>query len=264
MLRATDKDMLMMRTMTVSTKRNAIVHFVPEFEVGGKGLDMVGMQDNSLAVATAKAALLASVIVASIYSGAPILVFGLATREVVLMRLVNVARPSCLVRLLALRCGGWVRSLGATLRAVLSQHATLAVLRHGVIAHGAGDGHGKAIGAKLIELVDGLVSLTAHLARFADAPCVGLESGGTGNASRVLDGLAQLGNCGREGLAFGAWSKGISIARFAHSVVSTIDSALHATVLCHASIIPYLNEYGKLNALQRWADATGKTPVLIA
>jgi len=236
----------MFKTMARLAKRKAVGRFVSQFWIRGKRLDMVRVQFNSMAVSAAQAATLAGVVVTLKNGGTPELVFYLAAGYAVLMGLVNMTLPTCRLRFLCLFGGKRICHLCALWRARFSDHAALAVLGHWLVAHGTRRGYRHALSTHLVKHIKVVRSLSAHLAGYADASGIRLQSGGARDTSRILDRLPQRGNGWRWFTALTAWSKGGMVARIADTIVSAVRPAFDAPVLCHASIIPQLPNLEKL------------------
>jgi len=208
--------------------------------MGSKRLDVVRVQFNSVTVAAASAALLAGVVVALEDSFSPFGVFALAACYAILMAFVYVSRPSGLLRFFGLFGGGRVGNLGATIRAHLADHTSLAVFGHRLTADRTRHGYRYALSAHLVGFTEIVRALSAHLAGYTDTPCICLQSSSTRYAGGIFDGLTVDVQCRHWLTALTARRKSGTIARFAKSIFPAVCFALDASVLCHVAIIPQL------------------------
>ena len=214
--------------------------------MGSKRFDVVRVQFNGVTITAASAALLAGVVVALKDDLAPFGVFALAACDVVLMALVYVPRPSGALRFLGLFGSVRVGNLGATIRAHLADHTSLAVFGHRLTADRTRHGYRHALSAHLVGFTEVMRSLSAYLASYTDTACICFQSSSTRYAGGIFDGLTVDVQCRHWFTTLAARRKSGTIARFAKSIFPAVCFALDTSVLCHVAIIPQLPDLEKL------------------
>ena len=194
---------------------------------------------------------------------APLAIFHLATRNVVLMGLVDMVGKAGSACLAGLFRGGWMQKPAALIGAGFPQLPLFAVLGHGPTADRADSFDGLTRETDLIEHLGVMGPLTTDPAGNTDTPGVRLEPSGTGYAGRVLRLLACSGN-GRSWIAaLSARLRQAIVARVAQSIVGllTTDNASEV-VAFHIPNIPQLAACVNFHTLERMAGM-GLEPRLV-
>lgn len=213
--------------------------------MSSKRLDVVRVQFDGVAVAAMISTLLAGVVVPLENGFAPFSVFAFVTGYFVLVTFVYVPGPFRALRALCLFVGSRVGNFSTARGAHFAQHPALTVLRHWFAADWTLDHNVHAFCAHLIGYIKVVCTITAHLARNADASCICFRARGAGNASSIFDWFPQGGNCRSWLAALATLGKGSAIAFVTDAIVSAVSPAFDTPVLCHAAIIPQLPDLEK-------------------
>lgn len=241
----TYKDMIMFKTMARLAKRNPVRWLVSQFWIRGERLDVVRVQFDGVTVSAMLPAVLAGIVVALKNGATPELVFCLVTSYAVLMGLVNMTSPLGYLCSFCLFGSYRMGQLCASLRAHFSEHPALAVFWHRLGTDRARYRLFHTFGAHLVSPAKIVRAPSAHLAGYADASGIGLQSSCARHTSGILDGLPQSGYGWGRFAAFATRNKSGSVARITNAIVSAIHLTLDAPILCHTAIIPQLPDLEK-------------------